>query len=137
MKNINRIIVFFTIALALVTTITACDKDESSNGGTPSIDYVRVTNPLSSDSLLIGAAQGKLIAIMGKNLGGAKQIWFNDQTASLNPTYITNNTILVNVPTVIPKSINNTLKLYFSNGDSLLHNFQVQISKPTVSNMLS
>jgi hypothetical protein len=74
---------------------------------------------------------------MGKNLGSAVQIWFNDQMASLNPTYITNTTILVNVPTVIPKSINNTLKLYFSNGDSLLHNFQVQISKPTVSNMLS
>ncbi|HEY8689971.1 MAG TPA: glycan-binding surface protein, partial [Chitinophagaceae bacterium] len=92
--------------------------------------------PLSSDSLLIGAHQGSLIAIIGQNLQDATQIWFNDQTASLTPTYITSTTILVSVPNPIPKTVNNKLKIFFANGDSLLYNFQVQISKPLVSSMV-
>jgi hypothetical protein len=74
---------------------------------------------------------------MGENLGGAVEMWFNDQQASLNPTYITNNTILVNVPAQIPLAITNQLKIIFKDGRTLLHNFTVQISKPLVSNMLS
>jgi hypothetical protein len=85
----------------------------------------------------VGAAQGKLIAIMGENLGKAVEMWFNDQKASLNPTYITNTTILVNVPAQIPLAISNKLKINFSDGRTLLHQFEVQISKPLVSSMLS
>src|SRR5690606_27059384 len=99
--------------------------------------YVRLTNPLSSDSLLVGAGQGRLIAIMGENLQGAVEMWFNDQPASLNPTYITPTSILVNVPTPIPIEINNTLKIIFSNGYVLNHQFEVQISAPVINNMVS
>ncbi len=125
------------MSLTVTGIFTSCKKDDAPNGGEPRITYVRVTNPLSSDSLLVGAAQGKLIAIIGENLGGAVEIWFNDQQASLNPTYITNTSILVNVPSQIPLTINNKLRIEFKSGKTLLHNFQVQISKPTVSGMLS
>lgn len=125
------------MALAVVSSFTSCKKDDLPNNGTPRILYVRVTNPASSDSLLIGAAQGNLIAIIGENLGEARSMWFNNQPATLNPTYITNTSIIVNVPTPIPTVITNKLKIFFSNGDSLMHNFQVQISKPTVTSMTS
>lgn len=135
MKTFNQLIVLFVMALALTGTFTSCSKNDG--GGEPKINYVRVTNPNSSDSLLVGAGQGKLIAIMGENLGGAMEMWFNDQQASLNPTYITNTTILVNVPSQIPLSINNKLKIIFKDGRTLLYDFQVQISKPTVNSMVS
>lgn len=137
MKIFNPSILLLIMAFAVVSTFTSCEKNDASNGGEPKINYVRVTNPASSDSLLIGAAQGKLIAIMGENLGGAVEMWFNDQQASLNPTYITNTTILVNVPAQIPLAINNQLKINFKDGRTLLHNFEVQISKPLLSNMVS
>src|SRR5687768_15586796 len=137
MKTFNHSILLMLITLAVVGTFTACQKDDLPNGGEPRITYVRVTNPASSDSLLVGAAQGKLIAIMGENLGKAVEMWFNDQKANLNPTYITNTTILVNVPAQIPLTINNQLKINFSDGRTLLHQFEVQISKPLVSGMVS
>jgi Surface glycan-binding protein B xyloglucan binding domain len=138
MKNINKLILLFTMVFVLGGIITSCNKDEESgSGGEPKINYVRITNPLSSDSLLIGAAQGRLIAIMGENLGGAVEMWFNDRIASLNPTYITNTSIIVNVPPQIPLAINNKLKIVFKDGRILLYDFQVQISKPTVNDMLS
>jgi len=137
MKTFNHSILITIMTLAVVGIFTACQKDDLPNGGEPRITYVRVTNPASSDSLLVGAAQGKLIAIMGENLGKAVEMWFNDQKASLNPTYITNTTILVNVPAQIPLAISNKLKINFSDGRTLLHQFEVQISKPLVSSMLS
>ena len=84
MKAIYKIL-FVVLAISSVAGIfTACEKD--GDGGTPSINYVRVTRPESSDSLLVGAGQGQFIAIIGKNLGGAVAIWFNDRPSRLTPT---------------------------------------------------
>ena len=135
MKTLNNVLLFI-MAFALAGSFASCKKDSLANGGKPKIDYVRITNPNSSDSLLVGAHQGNMIAIMGENLGGAKQMWFNDQQANLNPTFVTNTSILVNVPSQIPKVISNKLKIYFGNGDSLLYDFEVQISKPVLNGML-
>jgi hypothetical protein len=133
MKTFNKTLLLLFAAVSMIAI--SCKKDDK--GGTPRINYVRVTSPASSDSLLVGAGQGKLIAIMGENLSRAVELWFNDQKASLNPTFITNTTILVNVPSQIPLKVTNKLKIYFSTGDSLLYDFEVQISKPLVSNMVS
>ena len=87
--------------------------------------------------MLVGAYQSNLIAIIGENLEDAQEIWFNDQKASLTPTYITSTTILVSVPAEIPKEISNILKIIFSNGKTLEHQFKVEISEPLVSAMNS
>ncbi|CAN5396809.1 glycan-binding surface protein [soil metagenome] len=135
MRTKNKIALLFIMAIAMISITTSCKKDNTT--GTPKVNYVRITSPESSDSLLVGAHQGQLIAIIGENLQAANQIWFNDQKASLTTTYITSTSILVSVPSPIPLSINNKLKIYFSTGDSLLYDFVVQISKPSVNNMLS
>lgn len=133
MKSINKIVLILLMTVGVVSAFVSCKKDNSA--GTPTIDYVRVTKPESSDSLLIGAGQGQLIAIIGNNLKDAVEVWFNDQQARLTPTYITNTTILVSVPTQIPATVNNKLKILFKNGYQLLYDFQVQISKPLVTSM--
>ena len=137
MKTFNKLTVLFIMAIAVIGIFASCKKDDLPNGGQPRIKYVRVTNPTSADSLLVGAGQGQLIAIIGENLGGAQSMWFNNQPATLNPTYVTNTSIIVNVPTPIPTEINNKLKIYFANGDSLLYNFEVQIAEPSLTGMLS
>lgn len=133
MKSIDKILALLILIGGMAAVFTACEKETA---GAPVIDYIRVTNPNSSDSLLVAAGQGQLIAIVGKNLGTAQEVWFNDQEARLTPTYITNTTILVQVPNEIPKEINNQLKIVFSNGYSLSHEFTIQISKPMVSSMV-
>src|ERR1035437_2324404 len=100
MKKIYKSIFLFLMVTAITVSFTFCSKDKDK--GVPSISYVRVTKPASSDSLLIGASQGSLIAIIGENLQDARQIWFNDLKATLTPTYITSNSILVTVPSLVP-----------------------------------
>jgi hypothetical protein len=135
MKSINKILLIAVLAVGAASMFASCEKEDFT--GTPTIKYVRVTRPESSDSLLVGAGQGQLIAIVGTNLQHAVEVWFNDQQARLTPTYITNTSLLVSVPSQIPNNVTNKLKIIFKNGDSLLYDFQVQISEPAVNSMVS
>ena len=137
MKNIYQSILLLLIAFGITILYSSCSKDKDLQGAEPSISYIRITDPLSSDSLLVSASQGNLIAIVGQNLQNTTEIWFNDQKAVLTPTYITNTSILVSVPPEIPIEITNIMKLIFSNGKSLEHNFKLEISKPVINSMLS
>ncbi len=135
MKKIFKSLSVLVMSVAIAGIYTSCTKNDLPNGGTPVIKYVRVTNPLSSDSLLTGAFQGNLIAVIGENLQDVVEVWFNDQKASLTPTYITSTSVLVSVPSPIPKVITNKIKMVFAGGNTLIYNFKVQISEPTVSSM--
>ncbi len=120
---------------ALVGFFSSCEKEKLPNNGEPRIRYIRITDPEAADSLLVGAGQGNLIAIVGENLQTAKEIWFNDQQAFLTPTYITNTTILVSVPSPIPIEITNKMRIIFGNGKELIHDFTVEISEPLITGM--
>ena len=135
MKSFNRTLLILLLTVGTVSIFFSCEKKDDS--ATPSISYVRITRPESSDSLLIGAGQGQLIAIVGSNLENAIEVWFNDQQARITPTYVTNTSILVSVPTQIPATISNKVKIIFKNGYVLLYDFKVQISKPVVTSMAS
>ena len=62
MKTITKTLLLFIAAFAVMSIYTSCTKDDLPNGGEPRIRYVRVTNPDSKDSLLVGAGQGQLVA---------------------------------------------------------------------------
>jgi hypothetical protein len=109
--------------------LLSCSNDEI---GKPFISYIRVTNPTASDSLIATAGQGQVLAIMGSNLQAVRQVWFNDQPALIYPTFITSTTVITQVPSVLPTVISNKLKMIFANGDSLLYDFSVDISKPRI-----
>lgn len=139
--SIHKSIYIKRLLIAVITLsvgfgIFSCQNEDLPNNGKPSITYIRVTDPASSDSLLVSASQGALIAIVGTNLQDAQELWFNDQRASLTSTYITSETILVSVPSDIPNEISNTLTIYFKGGDSLTHEFVVDISEPFIQNMV-
>ncbi|MDN3655153.1 glycan-binding surface protein [Ferruginibacter paludis] len=135
MKNIKKIKQLLILVIAMTGAFISCKKDEQPNNGVPRIQYVRVTAPESSDSLLVSAGQGNLVAIIGENLENTVEVWFNDQKSSLTSTYITSTSILVSVPSPIPTVITNKLKLVFANRDTLLYDFKVSISEPLVSGM--
>ncbi len=119
--------------LALLTT--SCQKDESTDVkvGDPKVLYIRSTDPAKADSLLVGAFMGSLIAIVGEDLGATREIWFNDQQATLNPAYITDRTILVNVPSAVPSEVNDKIRFVFADDSELLYDFKVNVPGPTIS----
>ena len=132
MKTIYKSILFIAITVIAVMINFSCSE---SSDEAPYISYVRVIDPALKDSLLVAATQGQLIAIMGGNLQDTREVWFNDLKAVLNQGWITDKSVMVNVPTEVPNEVTNQLTLVFANGSSLSHDFRVAISKPVVNNM--
>lgn len=133
----NKYPLFVLFFLAVAGISISCSEDDLPNNGEPRIRYIRVTNPEASDSLLVSAGQGQMIAIMGDNLQDAHQLWINDQRAVLNPSFITANAIITRVPSQIPGEITNEMRIVFANGSTLVHDFTVDISEPVLSYMKS
>jgi hypothetical protein len=123
-------IVFLVMAMAMTGILTNCSED---SGGKPVIHYVRVTDPAASDSLLVAAGQGQMIAIMGENLQNTVEMWFNDQRAVLTTTFITSTSIITSIPSQLPEVITNKVTLIFSSGESLTYDFSVDVSEPVIS----
>lgn len=138
MKIQYKSILLLTMTVALACVYTACTEDDDlANKGEPSIMYIRITDPASSDSLLTSGFQNNLVAIIGKNLQDAQEVWFNDRKANLSPTYITSSTILITIPAQIPITVTNNLTIVFANGSTLEHHFVVEISEPEIVSMKS
>ena len=136
-KNINGAL--FAVALATVSAgFTSCEDEPDKYevaGGTPTIDYVRPVDAASKDSLLTGASLNNTICIVGRNLRSVTKINFNDQSAVLNTSYMTDNTIIVTVPKAIPNEV--TDKIYFitNNNDTLDYSFKTVVPAPTINGM--
>ena len=135
MKSRYQYVLMLVMFVATAWVYSSCSDDSS--GSEPKISYIRITDPESSDSLLTAGLQGATIAIIGENLGGAKEIWFNDRPGSLSPVYITDRTIITAIPSKIPTEITDKLTIVFSGGKTLEHEFRVAISEPVVSSMKS
>lgn len=129
-------------ALLLVILFTgllfqACDNTDEPVGVMPEISYIRMTEAAVSDSLVTHAFMGSTVAIMGTNLENVDEIWFNDQKAFVNFSFVTPTTIIVTVPDVIPSTVTNLMFLINSNKiDTLKYPFGVDVPAPFVSSLL-
>ena len=137
MKRNNWIYKVLPVMMITSTFFFAsCEDDDGvpleEPNGSPSINYIRVTNPEQSDSLLVRAELGAGVVIMGENLGGTREVWFNDRLANVNPSWVTNETIIVSVPSVAPLNITDELYLVDDNLDTLIYPFEVTIPAPVV-----
>src|SRR5574344_457049 len=110
------------------------DKYQISDG-TPTIYYARLSKAASKDSLITGAYMGTNICLVGSNLRSVTKMYFNDQAAVLNSSFITDNTLLVDVPNTL--SDNPTDKIYMVNNqnDTTVYDFKVLVPKPTVASL--
>lgn len=126
------------MAVAAGVAMTSC-KDQPDAyevaGGTPTISYIRPAAYDSRDSLITSAALGQSICIVGNNLTSVVKILFNDQSAVLNTSYMTNNTILLSIPKDLPGSVTN--KIYFINkqADTVSYDFVVTVPAPVIYSM--
>jgi hypothetical protein len=116
----------------------ACDDNPDKyvmTDGVPEVYYVRVPNPESADSLLVGAYMNNTIVLIGENLTSIKEMWFNDKKAVLNSSFITNNSLFVNVPNEIPSVVTNKIYMITKNNDTITYDFSVLVPAPVVSSI--
>lgn len=129
-----------TLALLLLASIFAgtlfqsCE-DDSEGSDSPEIRYVRLTDPEASDSLVTSAFLGTTIALVGEDLGNVQKMWFNDQSAKLNKSYITDRTIIVTIPNDIPDEVTDQIRLVTHGGTEYTYDFEVDVPDPLLNSM--
>ncbi|MCD7936055.1 MAG: glycan-binding surface protein, partial [Tannerellaceae bacterium] len=142
MKKLNLYTIRYAwLLIAVICTASffqACndnpDKYESTDGK-PEVYYVRLTDPATADSLVVEAYMGSVICLVGNNLRSINQLWFNDQKATLNTSFITDNYLIVTVPGEIPDVITNKMYLVTQNRDTVAFDFGVQVPNPIVASI--
>lgn len=130
---------FFVAALAVMGCLmTACedqpDKYEIADG-VPTLKYVRSPLPEEADSLLVGAYLGNTVCLVGDNLRSIYELYFNDQKATLNTSYMTDHTILVDIPKNIPEEVTNKIYMVTKSGAKVDFDFSVMVPAPVVNSM--
>lgn len=137
-KIITKISIYATAVLSAALCFTACEDEPDRfklTEGKPTVYYIRPVKAAASDSLLTGAYMGNSICLVGENLTSVYKLLFNDQEATLNNSYITNNTLLVDVPSEIPGEVSNLMYLITKAKDTVKVDFQVLVPGPSISSM--
>lgn len=129
-----------TLLLLTVSIFTvSCSDNDSEGGGQPVITGVRVTDPELADSLFTKSAPGQTIAIIGKNLSGALEVYVNDQFVDFNPVFNTDHSIIISIPSeadgfllsAYNEGIKDEIKVITSHGTAV-YAFKVTADYPVI-----
>lgn len=130
MKKYTQIHVFqtaFLLFLACFLLWTSCKKEEDSSP--PSIERIRLT---IKDSTVTAAGYGNTVVVMGAHLGTTQQVLFNDYPASVNPSFVQDDKVLVQVPRDAPyRNTTNKIKIVTKYGEATT-NFSILQPAPTI-----
>ena len=137
MKTIIKYIIGIVGAVVLSGIISSCERYDypdrfRATEGLPTVSYVRYAD---KDVFISQAFMDEILCIVGDNLRSVHDIYFNDQKAILNTSYITDNTLVVSVPNTQAAEITNKIYLYNKAGESVNYDFKVLPPVPKVLSM--
>lgn len=140
MKYYNKISNLLLTALVVTTGISmqSCEDQPDEfelTDGTPTINYIRPASASAKDSLLVQAYPQANICLVGSNLTSIQQMYFNDKKAILNTSFITDNTLVVQIPSEIPDLVTDKIYMITANHDTLTYDFHIVIPAPNVTQM--
>jgi len=123
--------------LSVGVLFQSCDEypnEYEVTGGVPTVNYIRMTDPDKSDSLIVSASLNTSIALIGENLTSITEMWFNDRQAYLNTSFMTSNSLIVTIPNEIPELVSD--KIYMVAGsDTITYEFNVVVPPPAPRSM--
>lgn len=130
---------FFAAAMTVAGfSMVACEDEPDKyevSGGVPTVKYVRLTDPAAADSLLVGQYMSNTVCLVGDNLRSIYELYFNDQKAILNSSYITDHTLIVDVPKNIPAVVTDKIYMVTQAKDTVTYDFKVLVPSPEVNSM--
>ncbi len=123
------------VAFALGVSAVSCEDEPDKfelTSGKPVVKYIRPAGTAASDSLLTSAYLDNIVCLVGDNLTSIHELYFNDQKAVLNTSYITDHTLMVTVPGGIPEVVSNKIYMVTADGDTCDYDFNVLVPGPSV-----
>ena len=123
--------------LGLVLAAVSCTQVDypdryKETTGVPTVDFIRYAN---KDVIITQANMEEVVCLVGNNLTSIHDLYFNDQPAVLNTSYITPKTLVVTVPKNMPKEQTDKIYMITRDGTVVDYDFKVLPPAPKVSSM--
>jgi hypothetical protein len=133
MKAMNKYIGVL-VGLAFLSSCTSIDYPDryKETTGVPTVHFVRYAD---KDVVITQAAMEETICIVGDNLTSIHDIYFNDQPAILNTSFMTAHTLMVQVPKNLPTVQDDKMHLITRDSSVVLYDFKVLPPVPKVEAM--
>jgi hypothetical protein len=89
----------------------------------------------TNGELVLEASPQSTLALVGSNLRSVYELYFNDRKAVLNTSYITDNTLIVDVPKDVPIMVTDKIYMVTQSKDTVTYDFHVVIPAPVITSM--
>ena len=89
----------------------------------------------TNGEFVVEASPQSTLAIIGENLRSVYEVYFNDQKAVLNSSYITDRSLIIDVPKTVPHEVTDKIYLVTKSGETVEYDFHVVIPAPNISQM--
>ena len=127
----------YTSLLLGAVLLAACDSVDYPDrfvqtSGVPTVDFIRYAN---KDVVITQANMEEIVCIVGDNLTSIHDVYFNDQPAILNTSFITAKTLVVAVPKTMPVDQTDKIYLITKDGQQVTYDFKVLPPAPKISTM--
>ena len=130
-RYIKNIMLLAAAALGFASCEDYPDAFELADG-VPTIDYIRYAD---RDVLIEQAYMGEVVCFVGENLCSVRELFFNDQKAVLNTSFMTENTLVAAVPGNLPKETTNKVYMITKSKDTVSVDFKVMLPAPQIKAM--
>ncbi len=131
--KINKILA--ALALSAGFLAVSCEDQPTAfvqADGVPTVHYVRYAD---RDIMIEQAYMEETVCIVGDNLRSVNQLWFNDQQAILNTSYMTANTIVASIPKTMAVVQTDKMYLITAAKDTVEYDFKVLAPAPIIKSM--
>jgi len=123
MKNIlymRQCLLRLLCMVVILTFITGCKDDDDMR--VPVINEVRNYAPTPDDTLITSLNDGQWVVLHGKNMTAVSQVYFGSIPATFNSAFATNETLVVQVPSIpflsVPRDKLNVITVVSKGGTS-------------------
>ena len=130
-KYIRNIMLFAAAALGFASCEDYPDAFVLADG-VPTVQYVRYAD---RDVLIEQAFMGEVVCFVGENLCSVHELFFNDQKAVLNTSFMTENTLVAAVPGNLPKVKTDKVYMITKAQDTVTVDFKVMMPAPQLKAM--
>jgi hypothetical protein len=118
---------------------TSCEEDDKAGPITISKVYLEDVNSTVKDREVTFARLGQLLRIEGSGFLGMKKVYINGLAAYFNPVFVSDNSMLVNIPSNTPTvdaaaAVRNTIRLV-NDGYEVTYTFTIMESAPTITSI--
>ena len=135
MKYMKKYIINIMLLAAVALGFSSCEDYPDAfelADGVPTVHYVRYAD---RDVLIEQAFMGEVVCFVGENLCSVHQLYFNDQKAVLNTSFMTENTLVAAVPGNLPKEKTDKVYMITKAQDTVAVDFKVMMPAPVLTSM--